>query len=158
MIKFTYQQTINILIALGLTTILSAFKINAYILYLSCIAFYIIIYIITLRNDRKRVRGQNITKESYIDLIDECNEKDIKIAKLENKLNNKVNVPYKYAMKQDLPFVTIPPYIGQEVTVRYGGQIVTAPITNILGKEKGVRYKVKGTGRREYKIDEMELG
>ena len=97
-------------------------------------------------------------KESYIDLIDECNEKDIKIAKLENKLNNKVNVPYKYAMKQDLPFATIPPYIGQEVTVRYGGQIVTAPITNILEKEKGVRYKVKGTGRREYKIDEMELG
>ena len=55
------------------------------------------------------------------------------------------------------PFATIPPYVGQEVTVRYGGQIVTAPITNILEKEKGVRYKVKGTGRREYKLDEMEV-
>lgn len=54
-------------------------------------------------------------------------------------------------------FQNITPYIGQIVKVRYGGSEVVSEITKIFDKPSGeTKYKVKGTGRREYSINELQ--
>lgn len=90
MIKYIYKSTIATLSALGILAILTTYTHNIYIIISVLIAYTVMLVIIDTLSEKKREKEKGVPFNEYSELIDECNEKDIKIAELERDFANQV--------------------------------------------------------------------
>lgn len=127
---------LNILASIGLAVLLNLTNIPIIITYLVSIAFLIILVRLSYVKEKKSHKTNNVHKTSIENLADECNTKDIKIAKLENELEEykSINIGIDIGQMDNTAVVIMQVY-NDEIYQLYGRTFKSDSEVSIILKE-----------------------